>query len=136
MTRISNWAKHLNALVDSRRNTPFQWGVNDCMLWPADCVLAITGEDPAAEYRGTYSTALSAMRIAEKHGGIRGLVSRQLNDWPVKKEFARRGDIVTFRDDDRFFGGVHLGNVAAFVSTDGLAFIPANKINELIWRIG
>lgn len=45
------------------------WGVQDCWLFPADWVLRRTGRDPAARYRGQYSTAAAAWRLVWRAGG-------------------------------------------------------------------
>lgn len=36
---------------DARRSVPFAWGSNDCRLFAADAVQAMTGVDHAAELR-------------------------------------------------------------------------------------
>ena len=45
----------------SRRYMPFAWGSNDCALFAADGIQAITGTDIAADFRGKYSDEASAM---------------------------------------------------------------------------
>lgn len=59
---------------------PFAWGVQDCCLWAADWVLAATGRDPAAVWRGRYRTALGAARLAARRGGFEAHVAACLAD--------------------------------------------------------
>lgn len=57
---------------------PFEWGVLDCTLWPAQLVLERKGFDPASGLRGRYDTAFGARRIAMQAGGLRALVSARM----------------------------------------------------------
>lgn len=59
---------------------PFAWGVQDCCLWAADWVLAATGRDPAAGWRGRYLTALGAARLVTRRGGFEAHVAACLAD--------------------------------------------------------
>ena len=133
--RLNNWTTKLNDLVESRRLLPFKWGVNDCMLWPADVVNTLTGIDPAEGLRGTYDSALSGMRIAEKAGGLSELISSQLHLQPTSTKFAHRGDVVLFGSPERLCGGVCLGDTAAFVDLEGLKFISMKNVEPLSWRV-
>lgn len=49
------------------------WGVSDCVLWPADWVVASGWPDPAEAFRGRYRTALGAARIVARAGGLQAL---------------------------------------------------------------
>ncbi len=133
--KLNNWTTTLSGLIESRRHRSFEWGVHDCMLWPSDVVEALTGKDPAAGLRGTYSTALSAMRIVTAHGGLAELISTQLNLQPTSTKFAHRGDVVLFGSPERLCGGVCLGDVAAFVDVEGLKFTPMKHVHTTSWRV-
>lgn len=60
----------LAAWLDQAVDTPRQWGVHDCNLWPADWVVRCGHADPAAEWRGLYTTPLGAARLVEDAGGM------------------------------------------------------------------
>lgn len=51
-------------------NTPFKWGENDCMLAVANYYLQTTGIDHGKDFRGKYSSAISAYRLLIKAGGM------------------------------------------------------------------
>ncbi len=105
---------------------PFAWGVNDCCLFAADWVLAATGRDLAAEYRGQYATALGALRFVESAGGVEGLVQRA-GGRRIDAKLARRGDVIA-RDVGEGTGlGVCIGALAAFVAEDGLRFVDFRR---------
>lgn len=85
--------------VKSRKNTPFEWGVNDCCLFTADAVLAMGGPDLAERVRGKYHTEIGAKRVLSKtfKSGLNGVLSGILPT--IDKEFAQRGDIVLFESE-------------------------------------
>jgi hypothetical protein len=55
---------------------PFAWGINDCCIFAADGVIAVSGNDPASDLRGTYSSAIAAARVLKDIGGIEGAGDR------------------------------------------------------------
>ena len=60
----------LDALIAERRLMPFARGTNDCCMFAADAVLAMTGRDLAADWRGTYSDDRGALRLIQQLGGL------------------------------------------------------------------
>ena len=51
------------------RRSRFVWGETDCIMATCNHVLAVTGIDPAAPWRGTYHDEAGARAIYEAHGG-------------------------------------------------------------------
>jgi hypothetical protein len=95
MKRIIDWKQHLTTLINERRTAPFQWGTHDCALWAADCVLAITGEDFAKDARGTYESAIGAIKCLSKiyqADNLKEVFSSRFEE--VHIALARPGDIV------------------------------------------
>jgi hypothetical protein len=98
--RLDGWETRLIDLIAARRTTPFAYGAQDCALWPADAVLALTGRDMAAPYRGTYDDARGALRLIVEHGGLAALCEAMLDRAGILWQrldnirFAQRGDIV------------------------------------------
>ena len=90
--RLPDWQTRLAALMASRRTTPFAWGGQDCCLFAADAVLAVTGHDPAADLRGTYTTATDALRVLNKAGGVAGVAIKRAGP-VVAVALAQPGDI-------------------------------------------
>jgi hypothetical protein len=112
----------LTRFIEDRRRTPFAWGSNDCCLFAADWVLAATGRDIASDYRGRYSSALSALRFVKDGGGVEAMLERA-GGQSVHPSLARRGDVIA-RDVGSGTGlGVCIGALAAFVAEDGLRFV-------------
>ncbi|MGA9855752.1 MAG: hypothetical protein WBR29_10795 [Gammaproteobacteria bacterium] len=93
--RNQDWLKQLTTLVQERRQQPHAWGSNDCCLFAADAVLAVTGEDKAAPLRGTYSDQAQAEKIIRDYGGLEALLTHFLGE-SLGPICARRGDLVLF----------------------------------------
>lgn len=52
----------------------FDWGTFDCCTFAFDWVQLITGVDPMQQFRGKYSTALTASRALKKIGAGKSVV--------------------------------------------------------------
>ena len=121
----------LNAFIESRRHTTFQWGVNDCCLFAADWAFAFTGQDPAAHWRDTYDTALSANHLLKGAGGVVSLANRALLPlgWvPIHPQRAQRGCIAALGPLDSVALGVVTHPGVAGVGPTGLLFVPTSAI--------
>ena len=127
-----------HGFLATRADEPFTWGTNDCALFAADGVEAITGVDIADEFRGKYhdeagafalikqitggsTVADAAAYCAAKHG---------LVEWQHPL-MARRGDLVVVRNGDGSLiaGLVHLnGRHVVSVGEKGLLRFPISSI--------
>lgn len=83
----------LSTLLASRVDKPFSWGRHDCFLLGADAAEAVTGRDPAADLRGTYSSAVQAARVLARHGGWWLGLAKRFGQ-RVPPEVAWPGDVV------------------------------------------
>jgi hypothetical protein len=119
---IDGWEKRLIEKLESTKG--FEWGVNDCCLFAADCVQAMTGIDHASEFRG-YKTATGAYKRLKKAGGLVAVMDSKLRSVPVK--FAKRGDVIAFENGEEYSLGICIGDKIAAVSDDGLIYLPMNK---------
>lgn len=139
MSRDSLWPLLLTQFIEERRDVPFTWGRNDCCLFAADWVRLCTGSDPAAELRGKYSSALSAARILQKHGGVRGIIrtfGEPIGLHPIDGKFDQRGDLVVAETGNGESIGISIGTHAAFVGARGLLFAPFDfKKAGYFWRV-
>ena len=52
MKRFETWDVDLQEFFLGRVNTPFTWSTNDCCSFASDSILAMTGVDVAAWFRG------------------------------------------------------------------------------------
>lgn len=116
--RNDNWAEALDAILTERMSEPFCWGKNDCALFAADCVLAMTGQDYAAAFRGKYDSEIGAVKALKRYGkgDLESTMDAQFPRKPVT--LAQRGDVV-MREGAL---GICMGATSFFVTiADGLA---------------
>lgn len=131
--RLKNWPSRLAALQAAAHREPFAWGMHDCCLWAADAVLACTGEDPAAAWRGTYSDAAGAVALLASLGGIQAagdLTGSRL----THPSLAGPGDIGLLLVDGREVLAVHSGQCWLLAGSDGLLPWPDPAL--MAWRVG
>ena len=91
--RLQNWQIEFAGFAAARASMPFVWGQNDCCLFAADAVHAMTGTDFAADWRGTYATAGEAARLMVKRGGLSAVASDALGA-SVSPLMAGVGDVL------------------------------------------
>lgn len=104
MKRLPGWRSRLDAAIEEMRRTPFDWATgHDCALALASKgILALTGEDVSAPYRGRYQTERGALLVLRK-AGFQDLEELAASILPeVAVPFARVGDIVTFPMESAF----------------------------------
>lgn len=91
-------ATALQAFLASRRDMRFAWEKNDCCMFAADWIRALTGRDPAEGFRGRYRTEIGAWRVlrSEGIGSLAELADRFLERLPDDQR-ARRGDVILMR---------------------------------------
>lgn len=139
MTRLPGWEGLLHAFLERKAGVSFTWGATDCCMFSADAVEAITGVDPAAAFRGRYSTAGGATRALKRYGAgsIEATIDTKFE--AVGRAFARRGDLVLMDG----MVGVCIGGDAVFVGEEqrdgtgvaGLVRFPRARWSKA-WRVG
>lgn len=98
-TRLNGWEARLNDFLESRRNEPFAWGVNDCVTLAADAMESIYGVDPMWSFRGAYRDRKSALLLMARNGGLGRMVEALGVFREVRPSFAKRGDLVLIKDE-------------------------------------
>lgn len=128
LVRQGGWPEHLATFLDARVDTPFAWGSNDCCLFAADAVLALTGTDIAADVRGTYSSAKSATTTSTAFRGLAQLAADRLGP-EVPSTFAKRGDVLLVKGEDgKEFLAVCVGDMYAGPGPNGTAYGPMTDV--------
>lgn len=100
MRRTDGWFPRLVAVIDGHARLPHAWGESDCLCRVADGYLAMTGSDPAAPYRGRYTSyaegaaLLAADGFAEPVDYVRSLCPE------IHPSEAGDGDIGAMLGDD------------------------------------
>lgn len=136
--RNLDWELRLAGHFESSRDKLFEWGVFDCALAVCDAVLAMTGVDPGAEFRGKYSTEKEALTLLGDGLGAFVAPICARHNWPeIRPTFAQRGDVVLIQNGDPLhaLGIVGLDGRHAFcVSDHGLVRMPMRTWLRA-WRI-
>ncbi len=112
---------------------PHAWGTNDCCLFCADAVLAMTGDDPAKALRGTYTDEAGAMAIVAQYGGMEELLTHFLGE-PSGPLCARRGDVVMVHTKHADACGIFDGQHIACVGDTELLLLPFSR-GLKSWRV-
>ena len=122
--RISTWEEALSEYIIAKRHEPFEYGVNDCCLFAAGAVEAITGEDPMPEFRGKYDSLKTSLQVIKDIGAgtLEATMDGKFSEVEIGQ--AQRGDLAFFDGSV----GVVMGGFAYFVSDDGL-----ERINRSLW---
>lgn len=137
MKRHQDWPIRLARFLQAASKRPFSWGETDCALLTADWVLEATGRDPAAAFRGQYTTQLGAARALARlgSGDLETTASLMLGpplDNPLE---ARRGDVCSIATDEGPALGVCAGAYVAVVTpTEGWGVHPLTSILKA-WRV-
>lgn len=140
LQRKNNWPEIMLAEIDAASKRGFVWGENDCCLFVCNVILAMTGTDPAAWFRGKYSSATWATRRLREFagGGLLEAAHKITHDldmpemsWPR----AMRGD-VAYYDAARLPAlGLVTGREVVFVAPDaGIARRPISDMHT-VWRV-
>lgn len=135
MKRRDDWLPRLHGYLRDTARAPFAWGRYDCALHAAGAVEAVTGHDPAADFRGRYTTPRGAVRVLRKAGHesleamVDGLAPRQV----VLQ--ARAGDLAAVKTEDGVALGVVQGAMVAVVTERGRGLVPLTSC-AWSWRIG
>ena len=123
--RHPDWQARLTAWLAEAARTPFRDGVHDCALFAAGGVAAMTGTDPAARFRGRYTTLRGGLRVL-RHEGLAGnhidLTARLFEAIPPA--FARPGDLAAVTGDDGPALGIVQGEMIYVLRRDGLGLVP------------
>lgn len=130
--RRADWPERLAALLDARMHVPFSWGSQDCITLAADVALALTGRDPIAQWRGTYSTeaeadAILAGKTIEEFAGE---VMQAFGGREVPVALAQRGDWCIVTLGNHSLVGVVIGSRAVAPALPGLGFVPMRRASR------
>ncbi len=135
LVRKSCWQCQLAKFFFLSSRTPFAYGSFDCCMFVCDAILAMTGTDIAAEFRGTYSS----QKESRRHGSVRSIAERVTREHgmpevPVLR--AQRGDMALLkRPRDYSLGIFDLSGMAVAAATKkGTVRVPLSEVQRA-WRV-
>lgn len=115
----------------SKRKEPFEYGVNDCCLFAAGAVEAITGENPIPEFIGKYNSLKTSIRALREIGAgdLEKTMDSKFTVIPIGH--GQTGDLA-FHDNSV---GVIIDADALFVSDEGPVRISRDQWSKA-WSVG
>jgi hypothetical protein len=133
--RKADWRSRLSAVVEGKRRLALSFGTNDCALFAADCVEAMTGVDLAARFRGRYSSAdeAIALLLAEGFTDLCEFVASCLEE--CAPSLARAGDVMAFQSSETGWAlGIVNGERVTVLRHDGLGTV-SREIAQRAFRV-
>ena len=91
--RLYDWQLRFESFMAARFADKFVWGTNDCCIFAADCVQALTGQDPAPPELRLHRSQAQAADVLSAWGGVQRIARAVLGP-PVPAAQASVGDIV------------------------------------------
>lgn len=133
MKRLPDWQLRFDDLIQRRWYQPFRWGAQDCAIFAADSVMAITGVDPAVGLRGL--TARQACRALRGYGGLTNAVTQALGP-PSHPDHAVEGDVMLMHTGRRPALAICAGPTKVIGPSRGGLLRLSRKDATLCWRVG
>lgn len=130
MARLPNWRANLHALIAEKADTPFQPGTHDCSTFGADVVEAVRGDDPAAPYRGQYTTIDEGLTLLAADG-YSDQVDFIEQNFPETTVFeAQPGDLCLVSQGGETGVGCVLGAQVCVLTLRTLGYLPLTAANR------
>lgn len=131
MIRLPRWPERLYVYLQTQRSADFVWGENDCALFAAGAIKAVTGQDLGVWYRGQYQSESGAARILKQHGFAD--LQAFLDHWlpTIDMHAMQRGDLAMFNGA----AGVCFGAGAVFLTEQGIRAAPLDQC-AAFWAVG
>ncbi len=130
MTRQTGWQTRLVGVLGDEKYKTYQRGSTDCAMLVADCCLAVSGKDPAEEYRGKYGDLRGALEALKEHGSIADALDRHFER--VDPAFAQRGDAVMM-ESEIAVGVLWAGRI--WTSEEAGGIVAVDREITAAWRI-
>jgi hypothetical protein len=150
LKRTTHWlTRELDSFLRQSKSVPFAWGSNDCCLFAANAIEAMTGVDIADDFRGKYADESSAFALIASVTG--GTTVADAAAWCVKKHglsewldaaarplplMAKRGDLVVVENAGRLIAGVVdlSGKFVACMGESGTLSISVRRVTRA-WHV-
>jgi hypothetical protein len=138
LRKKQDWPSRLAEAIEAGRHKRFQYGAHDCALFCAACILAVTDFDPAADFRGRYSTALGAKRKLTQAGfsGLEDLAEKTCGPALENIFKGQRGDVALVdTPEGPALGIIDLtGRKIVLAGPEGLSFLKLDRALK-VWRV-
>lgn len=141
LVRFPDWQSRLHDYLFEHAVTEFRYGVFDCCLFACDAILATTGTDVAAPFRGRYASRRAAFRTIEEFAGrasVEAITERVTRDHGMPETTptrAQRGDVALLpRTHDYSLALVSLAGDLLAAGARGYERVPLKQAYRA-WRV-
>lgn len=140
LRRIEHWEDAARAVLAEKDAMPFGYGTHDCCITCADVILAITGTDVAAPWRG-YKSKAEIAEVYKKYRGARGVadaITKEYSMPAVAPKKMQRCDALLVRTPAGYALGVRdMDEPFALVPAPDVGFARLDLSSVLYaWRVG
>ncbi|PKP67337.1 MAG: hypothetical protein CVT86_01940 [Alphaproteobacteria bacterium HGW-Alphaproteobacteria-8] len=135
MTRLPDWKPRLTAWLGATARRPFAEGENDCALFFAGAVEAMTGTDIAARWRGRYCTTKAGLRALRRAGFADHVALAATLFDEVPPAYARIGDCAVVPTAEGPALGIVQGELIYVLGPAGLSRLPRARATRA-FRVG
>lgn len=133
--RLPDWQSRLTGYLAETAREGFRFGSNDCALFAAGAVRAMTGSDPAAAFRGVYDTFEGGLKRLKKAGFADHVAVVAALFPPVPPAFAQVGDLAVVDTVEGPALGVVVGEMIACLGPKGLGHV-SRLLAARAWTVG
>lgn len=132
--RLPDWKPRLTRYLAAAARKPYALGAHDCALFAAGAVNAVTGQDPAAAWRGGYDTKTGGLRLLQAAGYRDHFQATSAALEAIAPSFAAAGDIAAVHDGaGQTALGVVQGEMVYVLRETGLGLVPRTSMFRA-WR--
>lgn len=131
-----NWQVEFLDFVKSQKDVPFEWGVNDCVMFAASAVTTMGIVDPVANSRGKYKTETGAKKhllskFPDLYAAWDSAFERLENN-----NYVQNGDVVLFEGVLGLTSGIYWNGGVFAPTADGVRFLDEHHSKILAsWRV-
>lgn len=130
--RVDDWPSRFFEIIEARQKMPFEWGKNDCVMFAAACIAAMTGDNPIEDLK-PWKSQKTAMKRIEEVGGFEAWLDSRYER--VEWYDAQRGDVGLLEQTDGPIVVMNVGGYWAGPSDEGLTRSPQGAVYRA-WRVG
>lgn len=129
--RRPDWQGRLITYLQSIARQAFRPGRNDCALFAAGAVEAMTGTDLAAPWRGQYDSLEDGLALLRSAGLVDHIALAERHFAEVAPAFARAGDLAVVPSDDEWPAmGIVQGAGVYVLAPSGLSVVARRVMDR------
>jgi len=123
--RRDDWVEQMWLAIEDHANTEFVWGVNDCCLFVARVVDAMTDSDLETDLNASYADEETALAYIASFGSLEAAVSSYLGQPEPGRPL--RGDVVLIDGGAGPALGILVGGHIAGMGPNGFVYLPRGE---------